>query len=135
MATNPCNFRHYDLVSFALYVKGKQIPSGGLSLGMDNENTSIMGYITLFEGSGIHHSNVGHQINHDMYIGGYFRFLFDLKPELGESECDSSHMGNGNIRLELKFSTSLPDSITCLLYVEFDNSNRVDFFPNVSSDF
>ena len=39
MATNPFNFRHYDLDSFALYVNGKQIPSEGLSLGMDHDKT------------------------------------------------------------------------------------------------
>ena len=39
MANNPLNFPHYDLDSFALYVNGKQIPSEGLSLGMDHEKT------------------------------------------------------------------------------------------------
>jgi hypothetical protein len=50
MATNPFKFRHYDLDCFALYVNGKQIPSEGLSLGMDHEKTSVMGFRTLFEG-------------------------------------------------------------------------------------
>jgi len=58
MATNPFNFRHYDLDSFPLSVNGKQIPSEGLSLGMDHEKTSVMVYRTLFEVSGIHHSNL-----------------------------------------------------------------------------
>ena len=77
MATNPFNFRHYNLDSFAQYVNGKQIPSEGLSLGMGHEKTSVMGYTSLFEGSGIHHSNAGLQIAHDMYIAGYFMLLFD----------------------------------------------------------
>jgi len=66
VTTNPYNFRHYDLSSFALNVNGKQIPTEGLSLGMDHDKTSVMGYRTLFEGSGIHHSNSGLQITHDM---------------------------------------------------------------------
>jgi hypothetical protein len=102
---------------------------------MDHEKTSVIGYRTLLEGSGIHHSNAGLQITHDMYIAGYFMLLFDLTPDLGASEGHSSHMDNGNIRLELKFSKPLPDSITCLLYLEFDNSVRRDFFRNVSTDF
>ena len=81
MATNPFNFRHYDLESFAIYVNGKQIPSEGLTLGKNHEKTSVMGYRTLFEGSGIHHSNAGLQITHDMYIAGYFMLLFDLTPD------------------------------------------------------
>ena len=126
METKPFNFRHYNLDSFALYVNGKQVPSVGLTLGMDHEKTSVMGYRTLFEGSGIHHSNAGLQITHDMYIAGYFMLLFDLTPDLGASG-HSSHMDNCTIRLELKFSKPLPDSITCLLYLEFDNSVRREF--------
>ena len=62
-----------------------------------------------------------------MYIDGYFMLLFDLTPDFGASEGYSSHMDNCNIRLELKFSKPLPDSITCLLYLEYDNSIRIDF--------
>jgi hypothetical protein len=72
MATCPFNFHNYNLDGFALFVNGKQVPSEGLSVGMDHEKTSIMGYMTLFEGSDIHHSNAGLQITHDMYIAGYF---------------------------------------------------------------
>jgi len=42
VTTNPYNFRHYDLSSFALNVNGKQIHAEGLSLGMDHEKTSVM---------------------------------------------------------------------------------------------
>jgi len=52
--TNPYKFQHYDMSDFSL------------CLGMDHEKTSVMGYTTLFEGSGIHHSNAGHQITHDV---------------------------------------------------------------------
>jgi len=44
----------------------------------------------LFEGSGIHHSNSGLQITHDMYISGYFILLFDLTPDLAASEGQTS---------------------------------------------
>jgi hypothetical protein len=59
VTTNPYHFRHYDINYFALNVNGKQIPAEGLALGMDHEKTSVMEYRTLFEGSGIHHSNRG----------------------------------------------------------------------------
>jgi len=78
VTTNPYHFRHYDLSSFALNVNGTQVPTEGLSLCMDHEKTSVMGYRKLFEASGIHHSNSGLQITHDMYINCYFMLLFDL---------------------------------------------------------
>jgi hypothetical protein len=134
MATNPFDFHHYDLDSFVLYVNGKH-PSEGLSLGMDHEKTSVMGYRTLFEGSGIHHSNAGLQITRDNNIVGYFMLLFDFTPDLSASEGNTSHMDSGNIMLEFKFRKALPDSITCLLYLEYNISIRVESFRNVSTDF
>jgi len=56
--------------------------------------------------------------------------LFDLTPDLSASEGHKSHMDSGNIRLELKFRMALPDSNACLVYLEYDNSIRVDFFQN-----
>ena len=101
---------------------------------MDHEKTSVMGYRTLFEGSGIHHSNAGLQITRDNNIVGYFMLLFYLTPDLSASEGNTSHMISGNIMLEFKFRKALPDSITCLLYLEYI-SIRVESFRNVSTDF
>jgi hypothetical protein len=94
-----------------------------------------MGYRTLFEGSGIHHSNSGLQVTHDMYIAGYFMLLFYLTPDPAASEGHVSHPDNCNIRIEARFDKALPDAITCLLYPEYDNSFCIDFARNVATDF
>ena len=109
VTTNPYHFRHYDLSSFALNVNGRQVRTESLSLCMDHEKTAVMGYRTLFKDSGIHHSNSGLQITHDMYINVYFLLLFDLTPDRAASEGQTSHPDNGNIRVELKFSKPLPN--------------------------
>jgi len=49
-----------------------------------------MGYRTLFEGSGIHHSNSGLQITPDKYINEFFMLVFDLTPDLAASEGHTS---------------------------------------------
>jgi hypothetical protein len=87
--TNPFNFRHYDLNSFAMYVNGRQIPAEGLSIDMGSYKTTLTGYRTLFERSGIHHSNSGLLITPDMYIKGYFMLVFDLTLDLAASEGHS----------------------------------------------
>jgi hypothetical protein len=125
VSSNPYYFRNYILSSFALNVNGKQTPPGGLHLVMDHETTTVMGYRTLFDASGIHHSNVGLQITH-MYINGYFMLLFYLTPDLGASVGHTSHMYNKDIRVDLKFIKPLPEPITCVFYLEFDNSIRID---------
>jgi len=94
---------------------------------MDLEKTSVISYRTLFEASGIHHSKTGLQITHDVYINGYFMLLFDLRLDRDASEGHTSHPEVGGIRIELKFNKPLPEAITSLLYLEFDNSVLIDF--------
>jgi len=72
--SNPYKFQHYDISDFSVCLKVKQFPKKGLTLGMDHEETSVMGYRTLFEASGIHHSNTALQITHDMSMNGHFMF-------------------------------------------------------------
>ena len=102
---------------------------------MSREKTAIMGYRTLFEGSGIHHSNSGLQIRPAKYINGYFTLVFDLTPDLAASEGHISDPAHGNIRLELKFAKVLPDPLECLLYLEYDNSVLIDPMRQVSKEF
>ena len=136
MDTNPYFFRHYDLQNFALYVNGKQIPGGGaLSLDTSHEKKTVMAYRTLFEGSGIHHSNAGLQITPEMYINSYFMLLFDLTPDRAASEGHTSHPDNGKVRIELKFSKALPDAITCLIYLEYDGTVLIDDKRVVTTDY
>jgi len=85
---------------------------------MDHEKTSVMGYLTLFESSVTHHSNTGLQITHDMYIFKYLTLFFDTTPDRGASDAHKSHPDSGNITIEMKFKTALPDAITCPLFFE-----------------
>jgi len=58
--TNSYKLQNYDISDYSQFVNGKQYPNEGLSLGMDHEKTTVMSHRTLFERSGIHHSNAGH---------------------------------------------------------------------------
>ena len=111
---------------FTLYVNGGQIPSGGLHVDTAHEKGSVMAYRTLFEGSGIRHSNSGLQISHASFVNGYFMLLFDLTPRQGASEGHTSHPDSGNIRIEARFSKALPLATTYLLYMEYDGCIRID---------
>jgi hypothetical protein len=133
--SNPFNFQHYNLQHFSMFVNGRQYPNGGLTLDMSHEKTSVLGYRTLFEGSGVHHSDSGIQVTHDLYKSGYFMLLFDLTPDLAASEGHTSPTESGNLRFELKFAKALPDAITCLFYLEYNNSIVIDSLRNVSIDY
>jgi len=102
---------------------------------MDHEKTSVMDYRALFEASGIHHLKSGRQITHDMYINSYFMLLYDLTPDMFASESHTSHRENGNIRIEQKFNNPIAEVITCLLYVECDNSVQIHFAHTFTTEF
>jgi len=61
--------------------------------------------------------------------------LFDLTPDGAASQGHTSHPDNGYIRVELKFCKPLPEPITCILYLEYDNSVRIDTSRTVTTGF
>lgn len=61
-----------------------------------------------------------------MLIAGYVMMMFDLTTDHASSECYISLPEQGNIRLDLQFDKPLCEAVTCLLYVEYGNSVRID---------
>ena len=61
--------------------------------------------------------------------------LFDLTPDRTASQGHASQPDNGNIRVELRFAKPLPDSITCLLYLKFNNTISINSERKVTKDF
>jgi len=135
MVKNPYKFEHYDISDFSLFVNGKQYPNEGLSLCMDHEKTSVMGYRTLLEGSGIHHSNACHQNNTRYVRKRLFHVTLCSHTGPGRFKGPRFHPEQGNIRVEMKFAKPLPEAITCLLYLEFDNSVLINLARNVRTDY
>lgn len=133
--SNPYDLHHFTLNSFTMYVNGQQIPSEGLNISTDHQKTTTLAYDTLFKGSGIHHSNGGMQITHDMYINGFFTLMYDLTPDVSASHGHRSLPSNGTIRIEAKYDKPLPHAITCLLYAEYDNSIEINKDRHIVTDY
>ena len=104
-------------------------------MNMGQEKTSFLAYNILYEGSGIRHSKTGLQLTNDMFIAWYFMLLFDLIPDRAASEGHFSLPDQGNIRLELQFDKALVDPVTCMLWLEYDNCDRIDQLRTLSVDF
>ena len=83
--TNPYFFSHFNHSHFTQFYNGKPIPNERLPLDKGHEKTSVLAYNTLFEGSGIRHSNAGLQVTHHMFKAGYFMLLFELTPDRAAS--------------------------------------------------
>jgi hypothetical protein len=70
-----------------------------------------------------------------MFINGYFILLFDLTTDRAASVGHVSHPDNGVVRIECKFAQPLPETITFLLYLEYENTVFGDFSRTVRTDF
>lgn len=135
LTKNPFNFENYEMSSFCLYIDGQQIPSKALQPSFEN-NIFTAAYHTLFSGTGIHFLNEGNGISREQYAKGYCLLAFDLTPDL--SANSSSHWNlirNGSVRLEVRFESSLSQTINCIIYAEFDNVIEIDKNRNVIVDY
>jgi hypothetical protein len=118
-----------------MFVNGRQVPNETLTFDMGHEKTSVVAYKTVFEVPGIHHSKSGLQVTHNMFINVYFLLLFDLTHDLAVSEGKLSTAESVTICIEITLREALKKAITGLLFLEYDNSMRVDFYLNVTTDF
>jgi hypothetical protein len=116
-------------------VTGRQIPSGRLTLDMSNEKTSVLSYDTMLTGSGIHHADHVLQISYTMYFNGFFVLVFGFTTDLTASGAHTSHLPQGSIQIDLRFAESLPDPVTCLIYLEFDKSVQISTLKQEFTNF
>ena len=130
---NPYNFRHYDLTNFTMYVNGRQIPSESLSRHESRENVRQRLRYTVRKHR---HSPLELRTPDNSHV--YKWFLHDSVPSYaGSGSVGRSRLAptSGDNRIDLKFAKALPEAVTCLLYLEYDNSIRIDLARNVSTDF
>jgi len=67
----------------------------------------------------------GQYISREDYSDGYALYAFDLTADLGE-EDHFSLVRYGSVRLSLKFSAALANTVTAVAYAEFENVIEVD---------
>jgi hypothetical protein len=100
------------------------------------DTSSIFGatraYETLFSGTGIHHDNHGHMITLDMFLQGFFVLGFDLTPDVSADEPHISLPRQGNVRIEARFKSALPEPVTCILCAEYPRNIEIDNSRNVT---
>lgn len=123
---NPYNFEHFNLQRFNICVNGVQVPGQPLEFDFKNKHKGMRGYNTLFNGTGYNYYDGGHQITKNMFDNGYFMLAFDLTADHHYDGDHNSPLKQGNIRIEGRFGESLKESITCLVYAEFDSTITID---------
>ena len=125
---NPFNFKHFDVREVAVYVNGKTL-SQPMKLNFE-DGEYLEGYRSLFTTTGKINRDEGIGLTRREYSNGCSLIDFDLSPAL----CTGPHqepIKEGSIRITLEFAKALPNTITVLVYAEFDNIIKVNKVRNV----
>ena len=115
---NPFNFKHFDVREVAVYVNEKTL--------LQPMNLNFLeGYRSLFTTTGEINRDEGIGLSRREYSNGYSLIGFDLSTAL----CTGPHqelIKEGSIRITLEFAKALLNTITVLVYAEFDNVIKVN---------
>ena len=131
--TNPFNFQHFSATELSLYLDGQQNAIKPLAMDYAN-NLYVNAYMGMYSGSRKENQDEGNGIGRNEFANGYTLYVFDLTPDL--SECDSFNLTrSGGVRLAMKFSTALANTITVIAFAEFENIIEIDRNRNVVFDY
>lgn len=132
-ASNPFNFQHFDINHVALYREGESVPGRAFNPDFPNK-IFTREYMNLFSSLELFNVNDDMGITLDDFGAGYTLFGFNLTPDLHMTEHSQPYR-EGNLRLELKFGTALPEAINVIVMAIFDGKIEVTQHRNVITDF
>ena len=116
LSYNPFNFENCGINHIALYADG--LPVGGNPLKMDftqTDRTSIMrAYSNLLLSSGKWRQDEGIALDKNNFISGSTLFAFQLEPDFSHHGEFLTLVKNGNVRLEVQFSSGLSGTLFSL---------------------
>ncbi|XP_033725179.1 uncharacterized protein F54H12.2-like [Pecten maximus] len=117
---NPWFFQPFNLTSIGLYVDG--IPVGGNTIKIDYNattgQTTIPVLRNMFKTTGRWLYDCGLEINRESISNGYSLYSFNLEPIFQGSQY-LTLLKQGNVRLEVTFGSTLPKTISCIVYAEY----------------
>lgn len=116
---NPFKFQHYNITSANVIVNSKSILAKPLEFNIAR-GQFLSGYWNLQNSLGFVNKNDGCDITLNEFDNGYFLLVFDLTPTL----CNGMYMDpleTGIVDIELKFGTALPETVTVVIYSQYEN--------------
>lgn len=123
---NPYNFQHYNLNYLSLYVDSDQFPAKPLQPNFENDQY-IEAFYSLFTGTNIHYSDNGNGLDLVEYKNGFSLFALDISPDLTASNTNHWSVNKqGQLRLELGFSKPLPETVSLIIFAEFQSLIQID---------
>ncbi|GFW82412.1 uncharacterized protein F54H12.2 [Trichonephila clavipes] len=131
---SPYEFKHFNLNFIGVYVDGQPVPHNPLELDFSKDQY-IRAYQTLFVGTDRMGQDRGIFISRKEYKNSNTLFGFNLSPDLCSSGEHLSLIKHSNLRLELKFSKSLEQTVCVIVFAEFENLIEINKSRNILYDF
>jgi hypothetical protein len=133
---NPFNFQHFGLVEVCLYMDGMPYPRPSIKLDVEENRTAEAYHHFLSSLNGVY-SRFVPNITLKEYLSGYFLISYNMAPD---QSAGSTHPGSllnahSNIRLEMRFKQPLEQSVTLLVYYEYEHLMEIQTDRRVSMDF
>lgn len=119
---NPYNFKHNKIESFSLFVNGVQHPTDPIITDFTNNDICARAYSSLFATCGTLHTSNGNLVTKEKFVSGSFILGFDLTNDSSCTSVCTSMSNQGTVRLEARFGNPLENTITCLVYLQYDAS-------------
>ena len=130
---NPFNFEHFNINKLQVQVGSNFYPPTPLTPNFA-QNQYLQSYYTLFSGTGIFYNNASHTITLQDYPEGYTLYSFILSPTNTLDDCTWDVVKDSPVNIKLSFSEDTPQSITCIVYAQFDSLLQVDKDRNIYTD-
>ncbi|GFX85983.1 uncharacterized protein F54H12.2 [Trichonephila clavipes] len=131
---SPYEFKHFNLNFIGVYVDGQPVPHNPLEFDFSKVQY-IWAYQTLFVGTDRMGQDRGIFISRKEYKDSNTLFGFNLSPDLCSSGEHLSLIKHSNLRLELKFSKSLEQTVCVIVSTKFENLIEINKSRNILYDF
>lgn len=118
---NPFNFQHFNLNQIGLFVDNVPVTGNIMRLNFDASSgrTIIPAFNNMFEITDKWLRDSGNQLSRTDFAGGYALYCFEIEPHFGDDGTYLQLLKQGNVRLEVQFSSALRDAISCIVYAEY----------------
>ncbi len=132
---DPFNFQHFGLTYLGLFREGESIPyRQPLQLDFDN-NSYLRAYMNNIHALEQFNRKESNGITPSQFKNGHSLFAFNLTPDLSMGDTCTQPYRNGNIRLEMKFSKALAQTINVIVYGIYDSSLQITKSRNIQIDY
>ncbi|XP_071177997.1 uncharacterized protein F54H12.2-like [Mytilus edulis] len=118
---NPFNFQHFNLNQIGVFVDNIPVSGNLMRLNFDTSSgrTIVPAFNSMFEVTDKWACDSGNQLNRNDFAGGYALYCFEIEPNFGDDGSYLHLLKQGNVRLEVQFSSALRDAISCIVYAEY----------------